>query len=136
MRRLVSEAELRAEGEALGGSLAPGEVVWLVGEMGAGKTTLVKAVVKGLGVGAAATSPTYGLVHRYEGRRGPVFHVDCYRLRRPDEARDLDWEGLVLGDALLVEWPERAGPWAVPPTRRVRLEHADDPDLRWFEVTA
>ena len=57
-----------------------------------------------------ATSPTYALVHRYQGARGPVFHLDCFRLRSPDEAADLDWEGLLSeGDAILIEWPERAG---------------------------
>ena len=51
-------------------------------------------------------------MHRYQGRRGPVFHLDCYRLRSPDEAADLDWEGLLAeGDAILVEWPEQAGAW-------------------------
>lgn len=123
-------------GRTLGESLAPGEVVWLEGELGAGKTTLVKAIVRGLGVDEPATSPTYNLVHRYEGRRGPVYHVDCYRLRTPDEASELGWDRLGEADAVLVEWPMRAGAWALPPTRRVRLEHTDDPDRRRVEVTA
>ena len=87
--------ELDAQGEALGRSLRPGELVTFEGELGAGKTTLIKAVARGLGVTGPATSPTYALVHRYHGARGPVFHLDCYRLRSPDEAGDLDWEGLV-----------------------------------------
>jgi tRNA threonylcarbamoyladenosine biosynthesis protein TsaE len=133
-RQLVTEAELIGAGEALGTTLRSGEVVWLLGELGAGKTTMVQALARGLGVQEVATSPTYSLVHRYDGRRGPVYHVDCYRLRQPDEARDLDWEGLVSGDALLLEWPERAGAWAVPPTRVIRLEHSDDPTHRWFSM--
>lgn len=132
--RLVTEAELVDAGEALGAALHPGEVVWLLGELGAGKTTMVQALARGLGVEEAATSPTYSLVHRYQGRRGPVYHVDCYRLRSPEEARDLDWEGLVSGDALLLEWPERAGGWAVPATRVIRLGHSDDPDRRWLAL--
>jgi tRNA threonylcarbamoyladenosine biosynthesis protein TsaE len=132
-RRMVSEPELVAFGEGLGRQLRPGEVVWLEGDLGAGKTTLVQAVVRGLGAGQGATSPTYGLVHRYQGRRGPVFHIDCYRLSGGDEGRDLDWEGLARGDVLMVEWPERAGPWALPPTRRFRLEYAADPEARWLE---
>jgi tRNA threonylcarbamoyladenosine biosynthesis protein TsaE len=133
VRRLVTESELVELGERLGRTLAPGSVVWLQGEMGAGKTTLVKAAVRGLGAAGAATSPTYGLVHRYQGPRGAIFHVDCYRLSGADEGRDLDWEGLVAGDVLLIEWPERAGPWAAPPDLTIRLEHADDPDRRWLE---
>jgi tRNA threonylcarbamoyladenosine biosynthesis protein TsaE len=109
-------------------------VVTLEGDLGAGKTTLVQAIARGLGVTEPATSPTYALVHHYHGRRGPVFHLDCFRLRSPDEAADLDWEGLLTeGDAVLIEWPERAGPWLPPPTRRFRLHHLDDPERRGLE---
>ena len=133
--RLLTEAQLAEEGRELGASLPPRSVVLLDGELGAGKTTLARAIVEGLGAADPATSPTYALVHRYHGRRGPVFHLDCYRLRTPDEAADLDWEGLLAeGDALLVEWPERAGPWVPAPTIRFRLRHVDDPDLRALEV--
>jgi tRNA threonylcarbamoyladenosine biosynthesis protein TsaE len=132
--RLVSEPELLESGRTLGATLAPGEVVWLEGELGAGKTTLVQAIARGLGVGEWPTSPSYALVHRYQGRRGPVYHVDCYRLKRADDARDLDWDGLASGDALLIEWPDRAGPWATPPTRRIRLAHAADPERRWLAI--
>lgn len=135
--RPLTEAELTAEGRALGASLPPRSVVLLEGELGAGKTTLVRAIVAGLGAAEAATSPTYALVHRYQGRRGPVFHLDCYRLRSPDEAADLDWEGLTAeGDALLVEWPERAGAWVPPATVRIRLHHLDDDERRGLEVAA
>ena len=97
------------------------------GDLGAGKTTFIQAIARGLGVAGRATSPTYALVHRYHGRRGPVFHLDCYRLRSPDEAADLDWEGLMAeGDAILVEWPERAGAWLPAPARRFRLHHLPD----------
>ena len=58
-------------------------------------------MARGLGVVAPASSPTYGLVHRYPGRRGPVFHLDCYRLKHPEEAEDLDWESLLReGDVI------------------------------------
>jgi tRNA threonylcarbamoyladenosine biosynthesis protein TsaE len=134
MIRTLSEAERTAEGEALGRSLPPRSVLLFEGELGAGKTTLVRAVAKGLGVTAPATSPTYALVHRYQGRRGPVFHLDCYRLRSADEAADLDWERLTAdGDALLIEWPERAGAWVPAPTMRFRLRHLADPEVRQLE---
>jgi tRNA threonylcarbamoyladenosine biosynthesis protein TsaE len=104
------------------------------GDLGAGKTTFIKAVARGLGVVGTATSPTYALVHRYRGARGPVFHLDCFRLRSPEEAADLDWEGLISeGDAILIEWPERAGSWLPVPTRRFRLSHMDDPSRRKLE---
>jgi tRNA threonylcarbamoyladenosine biosynthesis protein TsaE len=135
MTRSFTQEELEAEGEALGRRLAPGELISFEGELGAGKTTFIKAVTRGLGVTAPATSPTYALVHRYRGARGPVFHLDCFRLRSPEEAADLDWEGLLAeGDAILVEWPERAGEWMPRPTRRYRLSHLPEPELRALET--
>ena len=132
---VFTEAELRAWGEAFGATLAPGSVVTLSGPLGAGKTTLVQAIARGLGVPAGATSPTYTYVHRYEGRRGPVFHLDCYRLKSPDDAADLDWEGILRdGVAALIEWPERAGAWVPAPQARLTLGYADDPDRRTLEV--
>jgi tRNA threonylcarbamoyladenosine biosynthesis protein TsaE len=127
--------ELDARGEEVGRALRAGELLTFEGELGAGKTTFIKAVARGLGVTGPATSPTYALVHRYHGRRGPVFHLDCFRLRSPDEAADLDWEGLISeGDAILVEWPERAAGWIPTPSRRFRLLHLADPDRRGLEV--
>lgn len=134
MTRSLTQAELEAEGEALGRRLQPGELITFEGELGAGKTTFIRAVTRGLGVTRPATSPTYALVHRYQGARGPVFHLDCFRLRSPDEAADLDWEGLLAeGDVILVEWPERAGAWIPAPSRRFRLRHLPDPERRGLE---
>jgi tRNA threonylcarbamoyladenosine biosynthesis protein TsaE len=133
--RSLSQAELEAEGDRLGRSLPAGALLAFEGDLGAGKTTLIKAITRGLGVTGPATSPTYALVHRYQGRRGPVFHLDCFRLRSPDEAADLDWEGLLgEGDAVLVEWPERAGPWLPAVTRRFRLHHLPDAERRGLET--
>jgi tRNA threonylcarbamoyladenosine biosynthesis protein TsaE len=133
--RSLTLAELEAEGETLGRTLPVGAVVTLEGQLGAGKTTFVQAIARGLGVGVGATSPTYALLHRYRGRRGPVFHLDCYRLRSPEEAADLDWEGLLRdGDAVLIEWPERAGAWVPEPTRRFRLHHLTDAARRGLEA--
>ncbi|MEA2723516.1 MAG: tRNA threonylcarbamoyladenosine biosynthesis protein TsaE, partial [Gemmatimonadales bacterium] len=75
MTHPLTLAELDAQGEALGRELGPGELVTFEGELGAGKTTLIKAVARGLGVTGPASSPTYALVHRYQGARGPVFHL-------------------------------------------------------------
>jgi tRNA threonylcarbamoyladenosine biosynthesis protein TsaE len=133
--RQLTEPELEAEGEALGRALPPGSLLAFEGELGAGKTTFIQAIARGLGVADRATSPTYALAHRYRGRRGPVFHLDCYRLRSEDEAADLDWEGLTAeGDAILVEWPERAGAWLPAPVRRFRLHHLPDPGRRGLEA--
>ena len=132
--RLLNESQLRDLGEALGRSLPPGSILLFRGEVGAGKTTFIKAIATGLGVESATASPTFALVHRYQGLRGPVFHVDCYRLRTPDEAQDLDWEGLLReGDALLIEWPDQAGAWLPEATHQFSLAHVEDPNLRRLE---
>lgn len=122
----IDLATLEAAGARLGRDMPPHSVVWLEGPLGAGKTTLARSIARARGVREPATSPTFGLVHHYTGARGPVYHVDCYRLRHADEAADLDWEALLAADLLLIEWPERAGAWAPPPTVRVRLDHAGD----------
>ena len=125
----IDLATLEAAGERLGRELPPKSVVWLEGPLGAGKTTLVRAIVRGRGAAGAVTSPTFGLVHHYTAPMRDIYHIDCYRMRQHEDAADLDWETLVNADLLLIEWPDRAGPWAPAPTCRVRLAHAGD-DLR------
>lgn len=134
MTAVLTEDELGAAAAALARDLPRGAVVWLQGELGAGKTTFAQAFARGRGVAGPVTSPTFTLVHRYEGPSGSIYHVDCYRLRAPDEAADLDWESLTAGDMLLVEWPERGAPWTPLPTVRVLLGHVDDPERRVVEI--
>jgi tRNA threonylcarbamoyladenosine biosynthesis protein TsaE len=131
---LLDQSGLGAAALELGRGLGPGEVVWLEGDLGAGKTTFVQSLVRGLGVLGPATSPSYALVHHYDAPGGAVYHVDCYRLKHPDEARDLDWETLRGGVALLIEWPEKAGAWAPRPSRRIRLAHTPNPDMRRLDI--
>lgn len=130
----IDLAALEATGERLGRELPPRSVVWLQGPLGAGKTTLAQAIVRGRGADEPVTSPTFGLVHHYSGRHGAIYHLDCYRLRHQDEAADLDWETLLGADLVLIEWPERAGVWAPPPSVRARLAHAGD-DTRRLDLT-
>src|SRR5205809_5208835 len=130
----LSADDLSRFGEACGARLAAPAVVGLSGELGTGKTTLVQAICRGLGAKALATTPTYALVHHYEAGPPPVYHVDCYRLRHPDEARDLGFDDMVRERAIvLIEWPERAGPWAPPLDRHFRLSYGDEPDIRDLE---
>ncbi len=126
--------ELSRFGEELGRGLSAPAVIGLSGELGTGKTTLVQAICRGLGARAPATSPTYALVHHYETADWPVYHVDCYRLQSPDEARDLGFDDMVRERAIvLIEWPERAGAWAPQADRRFRLSYSDSPDIRELE---
>lgn len=106
----LTEAELTEWGERFGRAVQPPLVVTLRGELGAGKTTLARAICRGYGVSDEVTSPTYTLVHEYQGARSAVYHVDLYRLRGPDELLNIGWDEVLASDALvLVEWPERAG---------------------------
>ena len=116
--------ELTAWGERFGRAARPPLVVTLAGDLGAGKTTLAKAICRGYGVAEAVTSPTFALVHRYDSPRTPVYHLDLYRLRGPEELTNIGWDEIVSSHSLvLVEWPERAA-GALPPHVPIDLEHA------------
>jgi len=133
----LSANELNRFGEELGARLTAPAVIGLSGELGTGKTTLVQAICRGLGARSRATSPTYALVHHYDAGATPVYHVDCYRLRTPDEARDLAFDDMVRERAIiLIEWPERAGAWAPPLDRHFRLSYDSDDARRVVEELA
>lgn len=134
MSQILTEPELTALGAQLAGRLPPGAILWLEGDLGAGKTTLARAIVTALGGDQGATSPTFALAHRYPTPRGLVFHVDCYRFGDEEEASALDWEELTGGDLLIVEWPARGGAWVPKATHGIRLAHAEGLDRRIVEV--
>ncbi|UCG74198.1 MAG: tRNA (adenosine(37)-N6)-threonylcarbamoyltransferase complex ATPase subunit type 1 TsaE [Chromatiales bacterium] len=109
---------------AAGASPPPpdGFTVWLQGELGAGKTTLVRALLQALGHAGRVPSPTYTLVEPYELPAGPAHHVDLYRLQDPAEAEYLGLAELpAAGGWLLVEWPERGAGFLPGPDLRVKL---------------
>ena len=106
---LVNSAEeMRALGREIAAGLEGGEVVGLVGDLGAGKTHLVQGILQGLGAGDPAASPTFSLVHEHTDGRVPVAHFDFYRMKSPEEAWGMGWdEYLESGSVLLVEWADR-----------------------------
>jgi tRNA threonylcarbamoyladenosine biosynthesis protein TsaE len=117
----LSEEETRAIGEALGRGLGPGDVVALVGPLGAGKTCFAAGLARGLGSPASVISPTFALVREYSGRF-PIRHVDLYRLD-PADIQDLDWRDLFYGPGVaLVEWAERAADYLPSRTYRVTID--------------
>ena len=106
--------------------LAGRRVLALEGDLGAGKTTLVKAIAADLGYRGAVTSPTFSIVQEYPTPAGPVYHFDLYRLGDVDEVLDLDFEGYLAAARLaVVEWPGVARA-LLPPAEAlwVRIEHA------------
>ncbi len=111
-------------GARFGATLRPPCVIVLRGDLGAGKTTLAQAICRGYGVTSAVTSPTFALLHEYQGAQSPVLHFDLYRLRDERELLQLGWDELIATPSLiLIEWPERAGA-LLPATRiEIQLEH-------------
>lgn len=117
--------ESEEETIALGARLAPDlkGVVLLIGNLGAGKTTLVK----GIAGGTEVTSPTFTLIHDY----GSCFHIDLYRLETEREVEGLGIDELVeSGKPVLIEWGERFPRLFPPPVTEIRLEHAGNDDRR------
>lgn len=134
----VTLDELTAWGRAFGASLVAPAFVTLHGELGAGKTTLAQAICAGLGVSEEVTSPTYALVHEYASPRGPVHHLDLYRLRDAGQLAQLGWDEILAGAGIvLVEWPERAEGELPAHRRELRLAHLpSNPDRRSLTWTA
>ncbi|HEX6131713.1 MAG TPA: tRNA (adenosine(37)-N6)-threonylcarbamoyltransferase complex ATPase subunit type 1 TsaE [Actinomycetota bacterium] len=118
--RAATAEDTRAIGEALAGLLRPRDAVVLTGELGAGKTTLVRGIARGLGVEEHVASPTFTLVREYAGRLA-VAHVDVYRLERVQDVVDLALDEVADGEAvLLVEWGDAVA--ELLPADRLRIE--------------
>lgn len=115
-----------------------GAVILLHGELGAGKTTFVQGLARGMDLTDYVKSPTFVLLHEYTGGPLPLFHADFYRLSGPEEALDLGLEERAAPGVLAVEWPERAAGALPAEALRVRMAERDgDPDARaiGFEAT-
>ncbi len=125
--RVVLHAATAAETEAIGAALAPTlrrrDVVMLTGELGAGKTTLVRGLAAGVGATEHVASPTFTLVREYVTGSLPIAHVDVYRLMRMQDVVDLALDELVDGEAVVViEWGDAVE--ALLPPDRLRIELA------------
>jgi tRNA threonylcarbamoyladenosine biosynthesis protein TsaE len=132
----ADSAGTEAIGAELAGELRRGDVVFVVGELGAGKTTLVRGACRALGVEVAVTSPTFALAHRYPARGDlAVGHLDLYRLASLDgESPDLLDDYVGPDRITFVEWPQAAGGEFGVPRLRVELRHGGE-DRRTIEVT-
>lgn len=121
-----SERETELAGARLAAGLAPGSVVALYGDLGAGKTAFVRGMAEGLGLDAQVTSPTYTVVNEYAGKV-PLFHFDMYRLSGCDELYGIGWDDyLDRGGICAVEWSENVEAIFGPDTVKVRLQRIDD----------
>ena len=128
---LPDEAATRAQGARLAGVITPGIAIHLHGELGSGKTTFARGLLRGLGYAGRVKSPTYTLVELYTVSRLNLYHFDFYRFRDPREWRDAGF-GEYFNDAsvCLVEWPEKAGALLPPADLDIALAiNGDGRDL-------
>lgn len=131
---LADEAATRLLGNDVAAALAPGDVIALAGDLGAGKSTLARAIIRAIASddGLDVPSPTFTLVQSYD-LRVPVHHVDLYRLSSPDEIAELGLDELAATGVLLVEWPERAG--GALPSATATITLSGDGEARHAEIT-
>ncbi len=134
--RTSSEEETIALGEAIAAELPRRAVVMLIGELGAGKTTISKGIVRGLGAAETeqVTSPTFTLIHEY-GAGGKVYHIDLYRLEAEREVASLGLEEILDREAVvLIEWGERFP--ALMPAERIEIHlETEEDDTRVVTLT-
>lgn len=125
-------------GAAIGAVLAPGDVVLLSGDLGAGKTTLARAMLKARGLAGEAPSPTFAIVQPYAPPEVdlPIAHVDLYRIERAEELIELGLDDYRHDGALLIEWPERLGSEGWPDALTLTISGSGDARVLTAEVPA
>ncbi|MEM7100579.1 MAG: tRNA (adenosine(37)-N6)-threonylcarbamoyltransferase complex ATPase subunit type 1 TsaE [Pseudomonadota bacterium] len=127
MKVLQDETATVAAGAALGQALIErydgSALVFLLGNLGAGKTTFARGLIQGFGHSGAVKSPTYTLLEPYELEQGVVYHFDLYRISDPQELEFVGIDEIIDGSGIkLFEWPERATDWLPDPDVTVELE--------------
>jgi tRNA threonylcarbamoyladenosine biosynthesis protein TsaE len=133
--KLPDEAATARLGAALSAALAPGRVLHLSGELGSGKTTLVRGLLRALGVQGPVKSPTFTWVEPYRVSRLDLYHFDFYRFDKKTEWLSSGLRDYFRPDAVcIVEWPERAGELLPPPDLAVRLEYDEPARLARIEA--
>ncbi|MGH8707793.1 MAG: tRNA (adenosine(37)-N6)-threonylcarbamoyltransferase complex ATPase subunit type 1 TsaE [Burkholderiales bacterium] len=134
---LADEPATLRLGAALAGGIAPGRVMHLSGELGSGKTTLVRGLLRELGHTGRVKSPTYPLVELYVVSRLNLYHFDFYRFKYRGEWLESGFrEYFNAHTACIVEWPERAGGLLAPPDLAVRLEIAGSGRRAWLSTAS
>lgn len=134
--KTTSVKETIAIGKKLGKLMSPGDVIYLTGELGAGKTCFVKGIAKGLGIrGKDITSPTFIIINEYKGKI-PLYHIDLYRIGVIDDLRDIGMDEIVYGKGVTaIEWAERIKDVLPDERLDVTLKWVDD-KTRTIEMNA
>ncbi|GAB5481600.1 MAG: tRNA (adenosine(37)-N6)-threonylcarbamoyltransferase complex ATPase subunit type 1 TsaE [Parasphingorhabdus sp.] len=132
---LDNEAATLVLGKKLAEALRPGDKIALTGTLGAGKTTLARGILRGLGFGDDVPSPTFAIVQQYDPPevRLPVAHVDFYRIEEPDEVQELGLDDILMDGAMIAEWPDRmpASFWSDALQLTLEIENDDTRQLTW-----
>ena len=124
---LVSSEQAMIEfGEYVFSLLRADDLVFLVGDLGAGKTTLTRGILRKFGHVGPVPSPTYTLVEPYNVSDRELIHMDLYRLKSPEELEMLGFRDFVGNTICIIEWPERGGPLLPPPNVIITIETVDD----------
>ena len=122
----TSPAETRALGARLGRLMAPGDIIALIGGLGAGKTVLVQGIAAGLGLKGYITSPTYLIIKEHRGEI-PLYHMDAYRLAGPEELEELGYEEYFFGRGVTaIEWADRIRALLPPEYLRLDMGRVED----------
>lgn len=134
---LKSEQETEKYGIELGRKVKPGTVIALTGDLGAGKTTLTKAIAKGLGVTETVTSPTFTVVKEYRSGRLPLYHFDVYRIGDLEEMYELGYEEYFYGDGVcVVEWADLVEELLPGDAVRIRIDYGASEGERVYECSS
>jgi tRNA threonylcarbamoyladenosine biosynthesis protein TsaE len=129
-------AETEAIGQQLGNLLVPGDLVLLVGDLGAGKTVFVHGVARGLDVTSPVSSPSYLIIQEYRGK-WPVYHCDFYSLNSFHELEDIGWdEYLRQTGVILIEWGDRFSEALLEEYIKVYIDREDDSEARRLRFQA
>jgi tRNA threonylcarbamoyladenosine biosynthesis protein TsaE len=134
---LPDEAATEALGRRVAAALRAGDAVCLSGPLGAGKSTLARALVRALTTAdEEVPSPTFTLVQAYDGPDFPVAHFDLYRLKSPDEADEIGLDEALATGAVVIEWPERLGPRLPPDRLEIQMAPGESATARTVQMAA
>ena len=126
-KRVCGVEEMEALGAAWAAAMRPGLCVYFDGDLGTGKTTLIRGILRGLGYSGRVRSPTYTLIETYRLRGMDVYHIDLYRIADVDDLESIGLRDLLDGRSVcLVEWAQRGRDLLPPADVQVRLRHDDD----------
>lgn len=133
---LKNERETKQFGLDLGKSLAQGDVVALIGDLGTGKTALTKYIAQGLGIRELITSPTFTIVQEYYSGRLPLYHFDVYRIGDPEEMFELGYEEYFYGKGVcVIEWANLVEVLLPEHTKTIEIQYGQQEGERIFQCT-